>query len=113
MMGSGRLHKIEYFQMGGTPESERLKVTALNLFHLTASSPLQKVGFFILRTVSWQERDLSGKQLSISVLGCTKSLEKKLVRPSPMMGFKMRNKMRNNHWHPLFVLVRFLRYEAD
>jgi len=35
--------------MLGTPESERLKVTALNLFHPTASPPFQKWGFFILR----------------------------------------------------------------
>jgi hypothetical protein len=35
--------------MLGTRESVRLKVTALNLLHLTASPPLQKVGFFILR----------------------------------------------------------------
>jgi len=35
--------------MLGTPESERLKVTALNLLHPTASPPLQKWGFFILR----------------------------------------------------------------
>jgi hypothetical protein len=35
--------------MLGTPESERFKVTALNLFHPTASPPFQKVNFFILR----------------------------------------------------------------
>jgi hypothetical protein len=32
--------------MLGNSESERLKGTALNLFHPTASPPLQKVGFF-------------------------------------------------------------------
>jgi len=47
--GNCRLHKIERFHMLATPESERSKVTALNLFHPTASPPLQKVGFFILR----------------------------------------------------------------
>jgi iron complex transport system substrate-binding protein len=31
------------------PESERLKVTALNLFHPTASPPFQKVDLFIIR----------------------------------------------------------------
>ena len=30
--------------MLGTPESERLKVTALNLFHPTASPPFEKGG---------------------------------------------------------------------
>jgi hypothetical protein len=30
-------------------ESERLKVAALNFFHPTASPPLPKIGFFILR----------------------------------------------------------------
>jgi len=32
--------------MLGTPESERLEVTALNLFHPTASPPFQKNGVF-------------------------------------------------------------------
>jgi hypothetical protein len=50
------LYKIECLHTLGTPESERLKVTALNLFHLTASPPLQEVGFFILRhSLSTQE----------------------------------------------------------
>jgi hypothetical protein len=35
--------------MVGTSESERLEVTALNLFHPTASPSLRKIGFFILR----------------------------------------------------------------
>ena len=48
-MGNCHLHKIECFHTFGTPESERLKVTALNLFHPTASPPFQKVGFLILR----------------------------------------------------------------
>jgi len=45
-MGNRRLHKIERFHMLGMTESERLKVTALNLFHPTASPLLQEVGFF-------------------------------------------------------------------
>ena len=48
-MGNCHLYKIECFHTLGKPESERLKVTALNLFHPTASPPSQKVGFFILR----------------------------------------------------------------
>jgi hypothetical protein len=48
-MGDRRLYKIECLHMLGTPESERLKVTALNLFHPTTPPPLQEVGFFILR----------------------------------------------------------------
>ncbi len=35
--------------MLGTPESERLKVAALDLFHPTAPPLFQEVGFFILR----------------------------------------------------------------
>jgi hypothetical protein len=35
--------------MLGNRESERLKVTALNLFHPAASPLFQKVSFFILR----------------------------------------------------------------
>jgi len=55
MMGNDRLHKIERFHTLGTPESERLKVAALNLFHPTASPPFQKVGFFILRhSLQWR-----------------------------------------------------------
>jgi hypothetical protein len=38
--------------MLGMPESEWLKVAALNLFHPTAPSPFQKVGFFHLVTQS-------------------------------------------------------------
>jgi len=56
MMGNGRLHKIERFHTLGTPESERLNVTALNLFHPTASPPFQKVGVFHITTQSRGER---------------------------------------------------------
>jgi hypothetical protein len=56
-MGDRRLFKIECFHLPGTPESERVKVTALNLFHPTASPPFQKVGFFILRHSLLGERD--------------------------------------------------------
>jgi len=55
MMGNRRLHKIERFHTLATPESERLRVTTLNLFHPTASPLLQKVGFFILRHTSTGE----------------------------------------------------------
>ena len=41
VMGNRRLYEAEYIHMLGTLESEHLKVTALNLFHPTASSPLQ------------------------------------------------------------------------
>ena len=50
------MYEIECFHRLGTPESERLKGTALNLFHLTASPPFQRVGFFILRHSPWGER---------------------------------------------------------
>ncbi len=40
-MGNRRLYKIECFHKLGTLESERLKVTALNLFH-PSTSPLSK-----------------------------------------------------------------------
>jgi len=46
-MGNRRLHRIECIHMFGTPESERLKVTAL-IFSPTAL-PLQKADPFILR----------------------------------------------------------------
>src|SRR4030042_4219398 len=48
-MGNCHMYIIECFHSLRTPESERLKVTALNLFHPTASPPFQKFGFFILR----------------------------------------------------------------
>jgi hypothetical protein len=47
-MGNRRLHRIERFHSLGMRESEWQKVTALNLFHPTASPLLQKVGFLIL-----------------------------------------------------------------
>jgi hypothetical protein len=52
MMGNRLLYKIECFHVFGMHESERLKVTALNLFHPTASPPFQKVSFFYYDTVS-------------------------------------------------------------
>jgi hypothetical protein len=51
-MGNRRLHKIECLHTLGTPEAERLMVTALNLFHPTASPPFQKVCFFCIATQS-------------------------------------------------------------
>ena len=49
IMENYRLYKIQRFHMLVTLESERLKVTALNLFHPTASPPFQQCVFFILR----------------------------------------------------------------
>jgi hypothetical protein len=43
----GETLKGENFHTLGTPESKRLKVTALNLLHPTASPLLQDVGFHI------------------------------------------------------------------
>ena len=48
-MGNRYFHKIERFHAFDMPECERFKVTALNLFHPTASPLLQKVGSFVLR----------------------------------------------------------------
>jgi hypothetical protein len=55
-MGNHRLYKVGCFHIFGTPEFERLKVTALNLFHPAASPLFQKVGFFILRQSLYGER---------------------------------------------------------
>jgi hypothetical protein len=49
-MRNHRLYKVEYFHMFGMPESERVKVTALNLFHPTASLLFQQVLFFHIVT---------------------------------------------------------------
>ena len=51
-MENRRLYEIECLHMLGTPESERLKVTALNLFHPTASPPFPKNPFFHIATQS-------------------------------------------------------------
>ncbi len=51
-MGKGCLDKIECFHMVSTPESERIKVTGLNLFHLTASPSYSNSLFFRLTTQS-------------------------------------------------------------
>ncbi len=50
-MGNRRLYKIECLHMLEMPESERLKVAALNLFHPTAS-PLSQELFFLIVTQS-------------------------------------------------------------
>ena len=52
-MGNPRLYKIEYLHTLGMPESKRLKVTALNLFHPTASPLFEKSVFSYYDTVSW------------------------------------------------------------
>jgi hypothetical protein len=51
-----RFHEVEGIHMLDTSESERLKVTALNLFHPTVSLPLRRVGSFILRHSLGRER---------------------------------------------------------
>ena len=51
-MGNRHLYRIECLHTLGTPESERLKVTALNLFHPTASPLFQNVGVFQIGTQS-------------------------------------------------------------
>ena len=47
-MGNRRLYKAERILVLGTPESEHLEVTALNLFHPTTSPSFQRDGLFIL-----------------------------------------------------------------
>jgi hypothetical protein len=60
-MGNHRVYKIEYVHTLGTPESEQLKVTALNLFRPTASSLFLKSRFFSYEdTVSFCMGMLSG-----------------------------------------------------
>jgi len=60
-MGNRRLHKIERFHTPGTSESERLKVTALNLFHPTASPSFPNNLFFQIATQSLYKRGVSGE----------------------------------------------------
>jgi hypothetical protein len=53
IMGNHCLYKIQRFQVFATLESEQLKVTALNLFHPTASPPfLQRCVFSYYDTLS-------------------------------------------------------------
>jgi hypothetical protein len=49
-MGQRRLNKFERFHTPDTSECGRLKVTALNLFHPTASPPFLKNLFFHIAT---------------------------------------------------------------
>ena len=56
-MGNRRLYKIEFIAAFGTPNSEQLKVTALNLFHLITSPPFWKIGFSYYDTVSEKKGD--------------------------------------------------------
>jgi hypothetical protein len=82
MMGNCHLHKIEFFHTLGTPESERLKVTALNLWEASYLSfdrplpgkppkipdhlsPFSKSRFFHITTQPPGERVLSGKQIGM------------------------------------------------
>jgi len=52
IVGDRSLFQIERFHTLGMSESERLKVTALNLFHPTASPPFPKAAFFRIATQS-------------------------------------------------------------
>jgi hypothetical protein len=73
-MGNRRLYKIEFIAAFGTPNSEQLKVTALNLWEasrypltgrfpasrpksLTTSPPFWKIGFSYYDTVSEKKGD--------------------------------------------------------
>jgi hypothetical protein len=60
-MQNRRLYKIECFHKFGRLESERLKVTALNPFHPTAS-PLFKKWFLNIAAQSPREREKDGWQ---------------------------------------------------
>jgi hypothetical protein len=55
MMGNRHMYKIECLHTLGTPESERLKVTALNLFHLTTSPPFKMSVFPHIVTQGFEE----------------------------------------------------------
>jgi hypothetical protein len=57
-MGNRHFYKIECRHTLGTAESERLKVTALNLFHPTASPSLPKSGFFHIATQSLKGEEI-------------------------------------------------------
>src|SRR4030042_5693771 len=60
MMRHGRLYRVEPFHTSGTSESERLKVTALNLFHPTVSPPFSEDSVFsYYGTVSLRSREPS------------------------------------------------------
>jgi len=56
-MGNRHLYKIECPYTLGTPEFERLKVAAVNLFHPTASPLFQNVRFFLIATQPLKEED--------------------------------------------------------
>jgi hypothetical protein len=62
MMENRRLYKIKRFHTLGTPESERLKVTALNLFHPTASPLLRQIGFILQRSVVGERARVRGRE---------------------------------------------------
>ena len=64
-MGNHRLYKIQCLQTLGTIESERLKVTALNLFHPTVSPPFQKVDLFYIATQSPTREGISLKEFRV------------------------------------------------
>jgi hypothetical protein len=51
-MENRRLYKIERIHKLGTPESERVMVAALNLFHPTASPLFKKLVFSYYDTAS-------------------------------------------------------------
>jgi len=62
-MGNRHVHKIECLQTLGTSESERQKVTALNLFYPTASPPFAKGRFFGIATQPLRAESLpAGRQ---------------------------------------------------
>jgi len=104
MMGNRRLHKIERFHTLGAPESEWLKVSALNLLYPTASPLFQKVGFSILRhslhggvREGFGERTLADRRI--------KKEEPRMVLAGDIGGTKTRLglfRVRGAHFHRIF-----------
>ena len=84
-MGNRRLYKIEHFHTLGTSESERLKVTALNLFHPTASPRLPKDRFLYAATQS-HRAGLPGNIDMITQSALTPLRESVTALPAPAAG---------------------------
>jgi len=60
-MVNRRLYKVECIHGLGTPDSEPLRVSALNLFHPTAL-PFRKSWFFLIVTQSRGEGEIHVKE---------------------------------------------------
>ena len=109
-MWKRHFNEIECFHTLGTPHLERLKVTALNLFHPTASPTFRKVGSFHITTQPLEGgvkgHIIKGKYLTENL----RSLGREASQISPML---LNRKSKKNRMLIVFYTKRACIYNKN